>query len=321
MIKSPKFSIIIPVYNVEKYLSICLNSVIKQTLKDIEIICVNDGSKDNSADILELYKAKDSRIKVVEKQNGGLSSARNEGLKYAQGEYILFLDSDDYFQSNTCERLYQEVIERKPDIIVFGANLFPIYPAPEWWYVNNLSPKTGVYKGKPVHTLLHETGAYPFIWRDCIKRSFLEECKLEFNEVIKYAEDTIFQFCLFPFADCIVFISDHLYNYRWTREGSLMDNAAKDLGKKYSWHIEAVRIIAEYWKKKGLLNKYGEYFFDWSVSFTTWDLYKYKGPDKIELVNRLFSVWKDYDLLKYRNKLSLKQKFKFYCFSKMIRKE
>ena len=108
MIKEPKFSIIIPVYNVENYLSECLDSVIKQTIMDLEIICVNDGTKDHSREILEEYQKQDARIQIIDKVNGGLSSARNAGLAAATGEYILFLDSDDYLNSPPVSVFYMK---------------------------------------------------------------------------------------------------------------------------------------------------------------------------------------------------------------------
>ena len=92
----PKISVIVPIYNVEKYLAKCLDTILAQTFSDIEIICVNDGSTDNSRKILSEYAKKDSRIKIVDKKNGGLSSARNAGMKVAQGEFISFIDSDDW---------------------------------------------------------------------------------------------------------------------------------------------------------------------------------------------------------------------------------
>ena len=110
MTKTPKISIIIPIFNVENYLAKCLDSIINQTLMDIEIICVNDGSKDNSVDILNTYAQRDKRITIINKANGGLSSARNAGIRVANGEYICFLDSDDYFEFNACERLYIEIL-------------------------------------------------------------------------------------------------------------------------------------------------------------------------------------------------------------------
>ena len=104
--KNIKISVIIPVYNVEKYIIECIESIINQTLKDIEIIVVNDGTKDNSIKIVEEYLS-DKRIKIINKANGGLSSARNEGMKVAKGEYIYFIDSDDFINEDVLEVLYK----------------------------------------------------------------------------------------------------------------------------------------------------------------------------------------------------------------------
>ena len=101
-----KISIIVPVFNVEKYLSECLNSLINQTLKDIEIICVDDGSTDSSPSILEEFRNKDERIKVIRQENSGVSVARNNGLAIAQGEYVGFVDSDDWVDADFFEKLY-----------------------------------------------------------------------------------------------------------------------------------------------------------------------------------------------------------------------
>ena len=115
----PKVSVIIPVYNVEKYLHQCLDSVANQTLKDIEIICVNDCSKDNSLDILNEYAKKDSRIKIINfEENKGPGVARNAALDIAQGEYIMFLDPDDWYELNACETAYNQIVENNNDIVV-----------------------------------------------------------------------------------------------------------------------------------------------------------------------------------------------------------
>ena len=108
---APKISVIIPVYNVEEYLPVCLDSVLAQTFSDFEAVCVNDGSPDNSAAILEKYAKKDARIKVVSRPNGGLSAARNTGLENACGEYIYFLDSDDYIHPQLLEILYKKICD------------------------------------------------------------------------------------------------------------------------------------------------------------------------------------------------------------------
>ena len=107
MVKGPKISVVIPVYNVADYLSRCLESLRRQTLLDIEIICVNDGSTDNSLSLLNKYASLDKRIKIIQQENKGLSCARNIGLDYSTGEYILFVDSDDELEINAIENLYK----------------------------------------------------------------------------------------------------------------------------------------------------------------------------------------------------------------------
>lgn len=117
---NPKVSIIVPVYNVEKYLPKCLDSLINQTLTDIEIVVVDDGSPDNCPMICDDYAQKDNRVKVVHKKNGGLSSARNEGLKYISGDFFMFVDSDDWLDLQTCEDSYNEIVSEKADCLMFS---------------------------------------------------------------------------------------------------------------------------------------------------------------------------------------------------------
>ena len=119
-----KISVIVPVYNVENYLKKCIDSIINQTFQDIEIICVNDGSTDNSRKILEEYKNKDSRIKIIDKENGGLSSARNAGIKTAEGEFLSFIDSDDWIDKTMLEKLYKNITGLNSDISICAVHRF-----------------------------------------------------------------------------------------------------------------------------------------------------------------------------------------------------
>ena len=121
----PKISVIIPVYNIEKYLKNCLDSVINQTFSDIEIICINDGSTDNSLAILEQYARKDNRITIINKPNGGLSSAWNKGLEVATAEYVTFVDSDDWIEQETYEIAYTNMLKNNVDYVCWSAN--PIF--------------------------------------------------------------------------------------------------------------------------------------------------------------------------------------------------
>lgn len=114
-----EISVIMPVYNVEKYLKQCLDSICNQTFRDIEIICVDDGSTDSSPDILKQYAEKDSRIKVITQENRGLGGARNTGFKYATGNYVYFIDSDDYLDLNALEKLHDNAVSNQSDIVLF----------------------------------------------------------------------------------------------------------------------------------------------------------------------------------------------------------
>ena len=138
----PKISIIVPVYNVEKYINKCLKTLTQQTLQDIEIIIVNDGSLDKSVDIIEKYvKENSSKIKYYEKENGGLSSSRNYGLEYATGEYIAFLDSDDYVETNMYEEMYNLAKQENADMVECDF----IW---EWEYGKKILDKRRKYKNK-----------------------------------------------------------------------------------------------------------------------------------------------------------------------------
>lgn len=291
---NPKFSLIFPLYNVEKYLNRCLDSVIKQSLMDIEIICVDDGSTDNSFNIAKQYEKDDRRVKAIKKENGGPSSARNAGLKMAKGDYICFLDSDDYIENNFCERIYSEILEHRPDIIVFGGNIFPLTKDTDPWTYNNLSPWSKIYPRFTSDVLLSPNRGYPFAWRNCFKRKYLIKKKLVFNEELSMGEDTVFQVCAFPGARKIVFISDKLYNYRYGRKESLMFYSRKDNTKRLYQHLEVIKAIAEYWKDAGYLTRWNHLFGVFALDFIGDDLVRYKLEDKKVIVRKLFAILDGY---------------------------
>lgn len=123
MLKETKFSVILPIFNTEKYLKACLDSIINQTYKNLEIICVNDGSTDGSLKILEEYSSKDSRIKIINQQNQGVSAARNAGIDNATGDYVSFVDPDDWLELNMYETLNKYIQEKNPSVLLFEYNI------------------------------------------------------------------------------------------------------------------------------------------------------------------------------------------------------
>lgn len=289
-----KVSIIVPVYNVEKYLSSCLLSCINQTLYDIEIVCVNDGSTDNSLKILRQFAAVDHRIVIVDKPNGGLSSARNAGIKHATGEYIMFLDSDDFLSYTACERVWKETNEGPADIVIFGTAIFPDKPKAGPWYYNVLNIWTHRYDSFTPKVLFREPGAKPFVWRQAFKRSLFDEAHLLFDENVRYGEDVVFQMEAFPHAKSFAFISDQLYHYRWHREGSLMSSYRTDQDERIRQHIALVDTIAAYWQKQGWLETYNKDFCAWILEFLMVDVYNRntKYPDEhIASVSKLINKY------------------------------
>ena len=205
----PKISIIVPVYNVEKYIDKCLRSLTQQTLQDIEIIIVNDGSLDNSVEIIEKYvKENPTKIKYYEKKNGGLSSARNYGLEYAIGDYIAFLDSDDYVDFNMYEEMYNLAKKENADMVECDF----IW---EWEYGKKIFDKRREYKTK------EEMMKKPRVvaWNKIYKREIINKYKIRFPEGLIY-EDMEFFYKLLPHLNRISYINKYFVHYT-QREDSI----------------------------------------------------------------------------------------------------
>lgn len=220
-----KFSIIIPVYNVEKYLRECLDSVLNQSFTDWEAICVNDGSTDGSAAILEEYARKDDRLKVVCQINKGLSGARNAGMINATGDYTCFLDSDDWWEYDALEIL-SETIEDE-DMVHFSARMF-FMDSGTWEDKNNL--EKAVYDNGVNYfndNALKKTGlAFGYVCFRAWKTEFLREFNLCFKEGI-YFEDTLYTTIACYYAKKVKIINDCLYNYRIHSKNITNDPAKK----------------------------------------------------------------------------------------------
>lgn len=269
MAQKPKLSVIVPVYNVADYLDWCLDSLAEQTCADLEILCVNDGSTDNSRKILECRQEQDPRIVIIDKENGGLSSARNAGIKAAKAPIVCFLDSDDRFTPDAAEVIVQTFANEQPDVVTFGAHCYPreaAYP----WLTQHLSPRDVVYE--PFHPdLLFKEMSRPFAWRTAVRTDFLRDNNLYFDESVAFGEDQIFHFALYPRARKTVLISNKLYEYRVAREGSLMDRVVKDPFTKMQKHVDITAVILADGNKpaggQSLLDACSARMMEWVVEF------------------------------------------------------
>lgn len=211
-IRGMRLSIIIPVYNVEAYLRDCLESVLRQPFPDWEAICVNDGSTDGSAAILQEFALKDSRVRVISQVNGGLSSARNSGLKVAKGDYILFLDSDDWLELNALDILANNTGDE--DLVCFSGRRFleadRVFRSPDCLTERDYQTGMDYYND---NALLHRDFAFVCVVLRSYKRSFLEENNLRFKEGI-YHEDNLFTPLTCYYARRVKVINECLYDYR-----------------------------------------------------------------------------------------------------------
>lgn len=208
-----KFSIIVPIYNVEAYLDDCLTSLQAQDFADFEVICVNDDSTDRSREILSAWASKMPQIRLIDRENGGLSAARNTGLAAATGDYVVFVDSDDWVESSMLSRLAEET--RDEDMLCYACR------KSDSGTTDNLLPeRTDGWSYYNRHALEHREVAFVCVWQRCYRREFLMENNLHFRESILH-EDNEFtpRACLK--ATSIKVIPDVLYNYR-VRPGSIM---------------------------------------------------------------------------------------------------
>lgn len=319
MSKRPKISVIIPIYNVEAYLSRCIESVIGQTMLDIEIICVNDGTKDNSVDIVRRYMSFEPRIRLIEKENGGIASARNAGLRAATGDIIQFLDPDDYLDLNACETICKGFYSYQADIVVFGSTPFPDVPEIDEWITYKLTSRDTYYPEFHPDAMILEPCGLPFIWNKAFKREFLVQNHLEFDESIHFGEDMAFLFSSVPRAKGILFIEDPLHFYQCFRKDSLMDNYRDDNVRKLAYHVHNMEIITRGWYEQGWFKQWGSEFFEWFVDFLVPDLMEYRPSNTKELATQALDILKRYDVLRYRRTARIRCQIKYWKLCTMAK--
>lgn len=253
MKRTVNISIIIPVYNVSSYLTECVESVLKKTKISVEILMVDDGSTDGSEKICDEYASKNENIKVIHKKNGGLGSARNVGLDAASGEYVLFLDSDDYVDIFAIEALYNEAHEKKLDIILLGATtIFEDEESAQKMPKNNYFRKYGIEKICSGLDLIEEEQKHDqYITSVCLRlyrRDYLENGGYRFNETIIH-EDVDYSFFTLINAKRVEALDRNCYFRRYRKGSIIMDS---QLQKKFEGYEYAWNEFVKYIDSKGL---------------------------------------------------------------------
>ncbi|MDR1560874.1 MAG: glycosyltransferase [Holosporaceae bacterium] len=248
----PLISAIIPVYNAEKYLCKCLNSITNQTFQDIEIICINDGSSDDSYSILERYALKDSRVKIINQENKGQAAARNLGLQMSMGKYISFVDADDWIEHHMYELLIQ-IFKNDLDLIIFDANVFgESDQAMRKYFLMKFQDKLRINGD-----IIAKCPTPP--WNKIYRKDIIDKYNILFPEGLLY-EDNSFHWKYMMHANNAYFLKKKLYNYM-VRKGSVMVQT-KSKSSKVTDHFLICLEIFEYMRKHHLEGEYGASFVD-----------------------------------------------------------
>lgn len=243
----PKVSVLIPIYNVEKYLRQCLESVVGQTLQEIEIICLNDGSTDGSLEIVKEFAAKDPRIVIIDKKNSGYGDSMNQGLEKARGEYIGIVESDDWVDRDAFEKLYN--IAKLYDVEVVRANYYfnKANEDEKNYYITPLDAGRVVDPARHTWIFLQA----PAIWSAIYKREFLDENEIRFLPTPGASyQDTGFNFKVWAMAHRAFFTTEAFLHYRIDNETSSVNNPGKVMNVVYEYDE-----IEKYLKEKGVFDE------------------------------------------------------------------
>lgn len=287
--KTQKISVIIPVYNTAAYIGQCLDSVLGQTYSNIEVICVNDGSVDNSLEILESYAKRDQRVKVLTQKNQGQGEARNNGLKVATGEWVTYVDSDDYIALDTYEKASEGMLD---DVDIIWYDLIGFTSKGEKDHPYFHSSYTG--KRKVTKQLILATNLYPVnkLWR----KSMLDEHKAWFPAGLIY-EDAYFYFTVAPYARHFYFVQERMYFYR-QREGSTMNT----FSPRGAEHLSIAELILKHFREVGLPPIFGtkrpaileRIIF---IRYTQHSLSTTPKRMHRDIINRAYKIGKEYGII------------------------
>lgn len=266
-----KVSVIIPVYNEEKYLSQCLDSICAQTLEEIEIICVDDGSGDSSPQILQEYAGRDSRIRVLAQKNQFAGAARNHGMRYAAGKYLSFLDGDDYFEPDMLKKMYEQAEKNRADILICGYAEHREdngeVTLPDRSFENLFFQEKEVFSGQSLNCAGIFQITRGWAWDKLFRREFVEACGYSFPH-FRSSEDGYFVYMLMSRAVRMSYLEDALVTHRINNPASLSNTKEKDWINGFRMWF----LMKEELQKQGLYQVYEQSFLNELSYFLLWYL-------------------------------------------------
>lgn len=276
-----KISVIVAAYNIEEFIGRCIESLIKNKYKNLEIIIVNDGSQDATLEKIYEFKSRDNRIKVINQVNMGLIEARKSGYKNSTGDYIWFIDGDDWVEENSIDIIMKNIIEKDLDLLMF--NCFYSYEdRSEKVIINN----TNVSNNKLIIKELFIGNLSGAIWSKVIKKSFIEKNKIKFPSNITYGEDNAFSVSLLVNNPKVCVISDFLYHY-YQRENSI----TKKISPKILELEKVNRFCEQQLKDSSLLDEVKDEFDYFLYRHNFMDRIKEIFVIKNEYSKELYNIW------------------------------
>lgn len=290
---NPKISIIIPVYNQGNFLNRCLDSVANQTLNEIEIICVNDGSTDNSSEILEEYAKKDSRFKIIHQKNYGLGMAKNNAMSQSKGEFILFLEADDWIEQNMCKRLYAHATQLNSDLVIFdtlwhtkNGKISEYSYFPNNGFTENYKSFTFDYHFIKNQLMIGNLGT---IWSKFYKSSLIKNNNIQFPEH-KIYNNVEFHFKAILLAKNISYIPETFYHYTRLNKPSLQ-TSFRDGKDELIW-LDVLYEIYNVFTENNLMNEMRLYFINYCICYSFDKLKKMCLEHQTIFLNELKSFFK-----------------------------
>lgn len=303
---APKVSVIIPIYNVEGYVSKCLESLLSQTFPDFEVLCIDDASADHSVRVIREFQQKDPRIRLLQQEHAGVSAARNLGIANARGEYIAFVDGDDWLAVDALEKMVTAADSKNADVVVSSAEVHFENPQPEdsrrnASLVRALTVTEGLMEGTPWKALA-QPGSWPFLWNKLIRRELIIENAVTFSPTLSLGEDGAFLVTLFQYVAKVAFIHDTLYHYRYQRKASATVNLFQSQQTRFSQHVQVARVLLEEFRARKMLD--GS-ILNWIVQFLYYDFAHLAGPGKMGFSQELQELSRAFELSKFEKSLGL----------------
>lgn len=304
-----KISIIVPMYNSSSTISQCINSVMRsisyEKRVDVEVLLVDDGSIDETIEVCEKAIDDSFDIKIIKTSHNGSSHAKNVGICHSTGDYLCFIDSDDYVEYDYLNIIFETITESSYDCIIFGANIFGFVGSNRSWVNDCINVIDGVIDRFQFKMIFEIKTCSPFIWNHVFVKRIVDQNKLKFNEYLKLGEDQTFIFCYFNVISSVRFIDNKIYNYR-IRSDSTMDYYANNTLERMIQHLMMINVVDREVNMTLLERKK---FIEWATDLIFDDAVHHSSEKEIFKLYRKWFFSLPYHLVKLETKKKILHMF------------